>query len=101
MVARPTRRQVFAVNCTPGLPRPWGRAGALNLGDDSGRHEDLWNHGATPSFGWKSLERSRREEYARKNTTEENEINVRQLTRGIKRSWIGMDALTTYLEFSP
>ena len=27
-----------------------------------------------------------------RNTTEENEINVRQLTQGIKRSGIGMDA---------
>ena len=28
----------------------------------------------------------------KRNTTEENEINVRQLTQGIKRSGIGMDA---------
>ena len=28
------------LNCAS-LPRPQGRAGALNLGDDSGRHEDL------------------------------------------------------------
>src|SRR5208283_2510470 len=27
------------LNCAS-LPRPQGRAGALNLGDDSGRHED-------------------------------------------------------------
>ena len=28
----------------------------------------------------------------KRNTTEENEINVRQLTQRFKRSWIGMDA---------
>ena len=42
MVARPTQMANLCskLNCAS-LPRPQGRAGALNLGDDSGRYEDL------------------------------------------------------------
>src|SRR5208337_3750245 len=61
------------LNCAS-LPRPQGRAGALNLGDDSGRHEDLWNHGEHRDHGEKNTEK--------RNTTEENEINVRQVDPG-------------------
>jgi len=85
MVGRPTGRQIFAVNCTAASPpRPQGRTGAPNLGDDSGRHEDL---GTTEST--EITERRIRRRETRPRGMRSTSV---KLTQGIKRSWIGMDA---------
>ena len=54
------------------LPRPQGRGGAPNLGDDSGKYEDL---GTTENT--EITEITERRIRRKRNTTEENEINVR------------------------
>ncbi len=62
-----------------GLPRSKHGVVAPNLGDDSGRYEDLWNH----------------RDHGEKNTEKPVGLlinfNVRQLTEGIKRFRIGID----------
>ena len=61
------------------LPRPQGRVGhstSVMIQEDMKILEP------------RRAQRSRREEYAKRHTTEENKTNVRQLTQGIKRSWI-------------
>src|SRR5208282_6109709 len=72
------------------LPRPKHGVVAPNLGDDSGRHEDLWNHRATPSFGWELPPRDNGEKNTEKPVGLLINFNVRQLTEGIKRFRIGM-----------
>jgi hypothetical protein len=60
------------------LPRPKHGVVAPNLGDDSGRHEDLWNH------------REHREKNTEKPVGLLINFNVRQLKEGNKRFRIGM-----------
>src|SRR5271165_6243859 len=85
MVGRPTRRQIFAVNCTAASPpRPQGRTGAPNLGDDSGRHEDLGTTESTEITERRIPRRETRPRGMRSTSV--------KLTQGIKWSWIGMDA---------
>ena len=65
------------------LPRPQGRVGhsiSVMIQEDM----KILEPRSDPS----GARRSRREEYAKRHTTEENKTNVRQLTQGIKRSWI-------------
>ena len=80
MVVRLTGRQIFAVNGTaPARHDRRAEPGALNPGDDSGRYEDLITTEST---------RAREENTEKRNMTEQNEIDVGQLTQGIKCSWI-------------
>ena len=69
-------------------PRLQGRTGAPNLGDDSGRHEDL---GTTERpFGCPEITERR---IPRRETRPRGMRSTSvKLTQGIKRSWIGMDA---------
>ena len=64
------------------LPRPKHGVMAANLGDDSGRHEYLWNHRELRDHGEKNTE---------KPVGLLINFNVRQLTEGIKRFRIGID----------
>ena len=82
MVVRLTGRQIFAVNGTaPARHDRRAEPGALNPGDDSKRHEDL--------ITTERVHRDHGEENTEKrNMTEQNEIDVGQLTQGIKCSWI-------------